>query len=416
MSHVTKSALEELKIDRAQPRKGGRSWIWLVLLVFIIAAGWLVFQQRTQAVVVSTEPVIEEAATPDGAGGTVTTTVLNASGYVTARRQATVSSKSTGKIVEVLIEEGMEVQEGQLLARLDRTNLETSFRLAEAQLESARAALTETRVRLDEARRESVRVQSLARQKIASESEQDAAEAQVKSFEARLAAQEAEARVAERQVALYRQQLDDLEIRAPFAGIVVAKNAQPGEMISPLSAGGAFTRTGICTIVDMTSREIEVDVNEAFINRVQAGQPVTATLDAYPDWTIPCKVIATIPTADRQKATVKVRIGFDQLDTRILPEMGIKVAFQESAGSVSAGRTASTARRLIIPKAALRSNNGADVVFVFQDGLASQRAIKVGGRDGDRVIVQSGLAAGERVITQAPGNLGDGQKVRETKS
>lgn len=415
MSHVTKSAIDELKIDRSRPRPGGRGWLWLVVLPLVGAGGWFLFQHRSQAVIVRTVPVLEETPAA-GAAGATATTVLNASGYVTTRRQATVSSKSTGKIVEVLIEEGMAVQEGQLLARLDRTNLDTSFQLAEAQLASARAALAETRVRLDEAGRELRRVQSLARQKIASEAEQDAAEAQVKSFEARLAAQEAEVKVAERQVALYRQQLDDLDIRAPFSGIVVAKNAQPGEMISPLSAGGAFTRTGICTIVDMASREIEVDVNEAFINRVQTGQPVTATLDAYPDWAIPGKVIATIPTADRQKATVKVRIGFDQLDPRILPEMGIKVGFQESAATPVAGQPSPAPRRLTIPKSALRSENGNDIVFVLEQGLASRRAIKVNGRDGDRVIVQSGLAAGERVITEAPEQLGDGQKVKESKS
>src|SRR5207237_800120 len=151
---------------------------------------------------------------------------------------------------------------------------------------------------------------------------------------------------------------------------VTSKNAQPGEMISPLSAGGAFTRTGICTIVDMESLEVEVDVNESYINRVQGGQPVEATLDAYQEWKIPCKVIAIIPTADRQKSTVKVRVGFDKLDPRILPEMSIKVAFREA---VTGGSAAS--RGVAVPKAAIQQRDGRDVVLVVQNGVAERRAV-----------------------------------------
>lgn len=410
MSNVTKSALDDLKIEPDQRRSGGGSWWWIVLILLLVVGGWFVFQRQTAAAQVTTATVIEETS---GAGG-LSSTVLNASGYVTARRQATVSSKSTGKIVEVLIEEGMAVKEGQLLAKLDPTNLDRSLHLAQAQLESTKAALAETQVQLAEARRELRRTQQLAEQKIASASDLDSADAQANALAARLSAQEAEVEVAEKQVALYQQQLDDLEIRAPFAGVVVTKNAQPGEMISPLSAGGAFTRTGICTIVDMNSLEIEVDVNEAFINRVQAGQTVTATLDAYPDWKIPGKVIAIIPTADRQKATVKVRIGFDQLDPRILPEMGIKVAFQEP--SPENGKSSKPTRRLTIPAAAMRNNGGSDVVFVLDDGRAHLRSIKVSGREGDKVVVDSGLSAGERVIIKGPENLTDGQKVKERAS
>jgi HlyD family secretion protein len=407
MSNVTPSALEDLKIDRSARRSGGPGWWWVLLVLLLLGAGGFFWQRPNQAALVTTAPVLEETS---GALRPAET-ILNASGYVTARRRATVSSKATGKIVEVLIEEGMAVKAGQLLARLDATNLDTTHRLAEAQLAAASAALAEIQVRLDEARREQRRVESLAQQKIASEAEQDAAEAQVKSFAARLAAQQAEVVVAERQVALYRQQLDDLEIRAPFAGIVVTKNAQPGEMISPLSAGGAFTRTGICTIVDMGSLEIEVDVNEAFINRVREGQSVTATLDAYPDWKIPGRVIAIIPTADRQKATVRVRIGFEEVDSRVLPDMGIKVAFHAEASNTSDEKP--VARRLTIPQAALRSDNGRDVVFVLQDNQARRRAVQVIGRDGGRVEIASGVVAGERVIITGPEPLGDGQRVKE---
>src|SRR5437899_3782121 len=233
--------------------------------------------------------------------------------------------------MEVLFEEGLKVKEGQVLARLDDTNVKASLRLAEAQLESAIKSLEETRVRIKEADGELRRISDLVKNKIATQADLEHAEASALSLKAKLEQQRADVTVAERQIASWQQQLEDTIIRAPFSGIVTSKNAQPGEMISPISAGGGFTRTGICTIVDMGSLEIEIDVNESYINRVEAGQPVEATLDAYSDWKIPCKVVAIIPTADRQKSTVKVRVGFDKLDKRILPEMSVKVAFREAA-------------------------------------------------------------------------------------
>ena len=255
-------------------------------------------------------------------------TVLNASGYVTARRQATVSSKVTGKVVEVLIEEGMKVKEGQVLARLDDTNIKAGLDVAQAQWESAKTAVEETRAQLKQAELEFARATDLARQHIESQSDLDKAEADASALRAHLAMLERDVTVADRQVKTWEQQMEDMIIRAPFAGIVTTKDSQPGEMISPVSAGGGFTRTGIGTVVDMDSLEIEIDVNESYINRVEPGQAVEATLDAYPDWKIPCKVIAIIPTADREKSTVKVRVGFDKLDPRILPEMAVKVAFR----------------------------------------------------------------------------------------
>jgi RND family efflux transporter MFP subunit len=334
-------------------------------------------------------------------------TVLNASGYVTARRAATVSSKVTGKVIEVLIEEGMKVKEGQVLARLDDTNIKTSLDVAQAQLESARAALDETRAQLKQANQEFQRITELARQHIASQSDLDLAESNAKSLQAHLAQQEVDVTVADRTVAMWQQQMDDMIIRAPFAGIVTTKDAQPGEMISPVSAGGGFTRTGIGTVVDMDSLEIEIDVNESYINRVQPGQPVVATLDAYPDWKIPCKVIAIVPTADRQKSTVKVRVGFDQLDPRILPEMAVKVAFRETGG-----RLASATRTVLIPKTAVQSRDGLDVVFVIQHGRAERRAVTVIDTQGDDSVLSAGVSAGESVVTDPPAGLNDGMPVR----
>jgi RND family efflux transporter MFP subunit len=334
-------------------------------------------------------------------------TVLNASGYVTARRQATVSSKVTGKVEEVLIEEGMEVAAGQVLARLDDSNVSASVRLSEAQLAAARTELEETRVRRAEAQLDLDRVVNLVSEQVASQAELDRAQAQVDSLEARLESQSQAVSVAQRALAVARQSLDDTIIRAPFDGIVVAKNAQPGEMISPMSSGG-FTRTGIGTIVDMSSLEIEVDVNEAYINRVAAGQRVEATLDAYTDWKIPSRVIAIIPTADRQTATVQVRIGFDELDPRILPDMGIKVAFRGTEAPSAVRRTA-----IVIPQDAVRSDSGSDVVFVVKDGAVERRAVKLGDEIDKEQFVLSGLAAGERVVIEGPMELEDGDQVKE---
>ena len=219
--------------------------------------------------------------------------------------------------------------------------------------------------------------------------------------------QREEVGVAARQVAVWQQQLDDTVIRAPFTGVVVAKNAQPGEMISPISAGGGFTRTGIGTIVDMSSLEIEVDVNEAYINRVSAGQKVEARLDSYPDWPIPCHVIAIIPTADRQRATVSVRVGFEALDPRILPDMGVKVAFQESAAAEG------PSSRVVLPKSAVRREGDREVVLVVVEGQVERRAVTIGESRGEEVYVSSGIAAGEKVVIAGPADLAEGDSVKE---
>ena len=345
-----------------------------------------------------------------GGGSNHDQVVLNASGYVTARRQATVSSKVTGKVTEVLIEEGMKVQEGQVLARIDDTNIQASLRLAEAQLVSARNALAETKVRIREAEQELQRQTGLVKSRVSTQADYDHAEAAALALKAKLEQQQADITVAERTVATWQQQLEDAIIRAPFSGMVTSKNAQPGEMISPISAGGGFTRTGICTIVDMQSLEIEIDVNESYINRVEPRQSVEATLDAYPDWRIPCKVIAIIPTADRQKSTVKVRVGFDKLDSRILPEMSIKAAFRESSSAASGA-----SRGLVVPKTALRQQDGHDIVLVVQNGRVERRPVKVSSATGDEAVVSAGLVAGERVIIEGPAALADGAPVKEKK-
>ena len=368
----------------------------------VIAAGaawWLLRAENVPQVQTVTARV---AATGQGS------TVLNASGYVTARRKATVSSKITGKVVQVLIEEGMEVQEGQVLARLDDANVLASLALAQAQLDSAQSEIKETEVQLAESGRNLRRLSNLADSGITSEANLDTAQADVDSLKARLETQENDIIVAQRQMELWEQAREDTIIRAPFAGVIVAKNAQPGEMISPISAGG-FTRTGIGTLVDMSSLEIEVDVNESYIQRVTAGQRVIAILDAYPDWQIPSQVIAIIPTADRQRATVQVRVGFAELDARILPDMGVKVAFQDIA------EDRGQEQGVLVPLAALRQGDEQDFVLVVAEEVIERRAVLTGAVRDDDILILSGLHPGEAVVISGPPDLGDGDSVKELR-
>jgi len=398
--------LDALKIDRDERprRRGGPLWIAIVAIVLAVASGavWWTLRARPLPVRVA---VVEEVSS--GHGGR---TLLNASGYVTARRQSTVSSKITGKVVDVLVEEGMAVEKGQILARLDASQARQALALAEAQLGASRRSVEETRAQLEEASLRKKRIHDLVANGVVSTADRDAVDAEVAVLEARRATQTEQVTAAERQVDIARQDLGDTVIRAPFAGVAISKNAQPGEIISPMSAGGGFTRTGISTIVDMSSLEIEVDVNEAYIQRVTPGQKVEATLDAYRDWTIPGHVITTIPAADRQKATVTVRIAFDELDPRILPDMGIKVAF---LGDATAPGT--QARVVRVPRAAVRGSAGAEFVFVVgSDRRLERRAVTLGPGGEDPAEVLAGLSAGERVVVAGPPSLAPGVEVVES--
>lgn len=401
--------LSDLRIaDEARSGGRGRAVIWIIVALVALggaaAAAWFLLGRESPVAV--RVAAVEEAA---GTGVSGAPAVLNASGYVTARRKATVSSKITGKVTEVHVEEGMAVKEGQVLARLDDTVSRRYLELAEAELAAARRSADETGVRLREARLTLDRQRALVREGIAGQADLDRAEAEVDALQARLDLSREQVAVSAAQVAVRRTEIDDMVIRAPFSGVAVSKDAQPGEMISPVSAGGGFTRTGICTIVDMASLEIEVDVNESFINRVTAGQKVDAALDAYPDWRIQGHVITTVPTADRQKATVLVRIGFEALDPRMLPDMGVKVVFLGAPEPVNEARP----RRLVVPRAALRRDRGQDIVFVVKDTTVERRAVLLGASAAsDRADIVSGLAAGERVVVEGPQDLADGRRVK----
>ena len=372
-----------------------RRWIVAGALAALVAV--VSWRFANSAVEVTTVLIEAPAGAADGA-------VLNASGYVVARRLATVSSKVTGRVTEVLFEEGTSVKEGQVLARLDPATARAEHGVARSSLEAARRNLREIEVRLEDARRTFARNQSLVERKLVAQSALDASEAEVAALGARLAAARAEVDVARSRVSLSAQGLEDLEIRAPFAGVVISKDAQPGETVSPMSAGGGFTRTGIATIVDMDSREIEVDVNEAYINRVHDEQRVEAVLDAYPDWTIPGRVISIVPTADRQKATVRVCIAFDELDPRILPDMGIKVRFLEEATAGARGNPT-------MPERAVVHDGDSAFAWVVRDGKVERRPVKIGDARDGMVPVLQGLTGGEAVVLDAPRRLRDGAAV-----
>jgi HlyD family secretion protein len=375
------------------------------LLLAALAGWWWLSGSRVPEVQTAVVTMSESGV------GNSDQTVLNASGYVTARRRATVSARVTGKITEVLVEEGMPVRQGQVLARLDDSSARAALDLAESQLAAARSNLDEIAVRVREAQTNQAREGRLAAAGIVAAADLDTIGAEVDAFTARLGAARSAVAVAEKQVAVRRVDLADTVVRAPFTGVAISKDAQAGEMVSPVSAGGGFTRTGISTIVDMSSLEIQADVNEANINRVSRGQPVTAVLDAYPEWQIPSRVITTVPAADRQKASVQVRIAFDAIEPRILPDMGVKVSFlRESTGSNGASPARS---RLLVPRRAVRTEDDQHVVFVVRDGRAERRPVTVGIGDADYLEIQSGLSAGERIVVEGPDDLTNNSRVQE---
>ncbi len=404
MDQGEKPDLAELRIDghKRRPKQVGRRVLAVVAVaIAILAVAVAVLVARGRAVEV-------EVATAQPGTGPHGTAVLNASGYVTPRRKATVAAKVTGRVAEVMVDEGMQVEKGQVLARLDDSDIRARYNASRADRDVARASLADLRVNLANAERNLKRVRGLAAAQVASKEQLDDAETAVDSLKARLAVAEQQLAAAEAQLAVSAQDLDNYTIRAPFAGTAVSKDAQPGEMVSPVSAGGGFTRTGISTIVDMSSLEIEVDVNESYIARVRPGQRVEATLDAYPDWRIPAHVRTVIPTADRQKATVKVRISFEKLDPRILPDMGVKVTFLEPAQQEAGASPV----RAVVPENAIRHAGDKSVVFVLKDGVVVRRGVALGRKHGSEVDVLAGVDPGEKVVVSGPETLEDGQKVK----
>ena len=400
----TRDLLSALKLEPEARAPRPRRWPWLLLGMALAAGAAAWWAVARQPVLVRTAVV----AAPVRSSG-AQKAVLEASGYVTARRQATVASKVTGRVQELLLEEGDTVKAGQVLARLDATDAVAALALAKAQHEAAAAQLRDLALQIAQAARDLKRQQELAARKLIPPQGEEEARLKLDSLHARETVQQRQVAVAARNVALAEVGVENTVIRAPFDGVVTVKAAQPGEIVSPISAGGGFTRTGIGTLVDMSSLEIEVDVNEAYVSRVQSGQQVTAVLNAYPDWQLPAHVITLIPTADRAKATVKARIAIAVQDPRIVPDMGVRVSFLEGATEAAQAGPGHPQ----VPLAALLEEGDRQVVFVVATDIVRRREVTAGQRVGELREITQGLSAGERVVLAPAAKLRDGQRVRE---
>lgn len=403
--------LGSLRIHDGQRSKSGMGKrILYAAIPVLLFAGIVVaaFAFRNQKAVVE----VAAASRADVAGPQ---TALNASGYITPRRRATIAAKITGRVTGVFFDEGTRVKEGQLLATLDDSDVKRAFDSAKADRDTAHAAIADYEVQLRNSQILLRRAEQLQKAGVQTQEALDNATTAVDSLKAKIELARQQVAASESRIAVAQQAVDNCTIRAPFAGVVVSKDAQVGEMVSPVSAGGGFTRTGIATIVDMHSNEIEVDVNESYIAKVTAGQEVTATLDAHPDKPFPAKVRTIIPTADRQKATVKVRISIPNLEKYdfILPDMGVKVAFlqEDKPAPKEKGKDKGPEAVAFIPKSAVRSEAGSSFVFLFRDGKVERRAVKLGMERGTDVAVLAGVSPGDSLVVKGPEGLHDGDKV-----
>jgi RND family efflux transporter MFP subunit len=405
--------LKQLKIDKSHKEAPGGGPPWgriaamagvVILLAVIGAAGWFFLGHRSVEVQTAT------AVAPASAGEAGA--VLQATGYVTARRQATVSAQITGTLTDVLIEEGDRVSKGQILARLEDNALRASLQSAQAQAAAAHASVNQNEAQLDQALRDATRQEALVGRGLVSKQLAEQSRTQANTYRAQLNTARRQAQAADAQVGVAQVNLDYTVVRAPFDGVITDKAAQVGEIVSPLSAGGGFTRTGVGTIVDMDSLEIDVDVNEAYIGRVQPNMSAEALLDAYPDWRIPAHVIAIVPAADRGKATVKVRVAIEQKDGRIVPDMGVRVSFLEHRAEAPTDAP----KGVMVPASAIVQRDGHDVAFVVADDKAHRHEVTAAkAANNDVRLVTVGLAAGDTVITAPPDTVVDGTAVRVTQ-
>ena len=391
-------------------RRSGKTGKRTGIIISVVVVVLLVAAVATLAAFKTQKPIVEVTAakspSPSSAG-----TLLNASGYVTPRRRATIAAKVTGRVEEMYADEGMHVKLGQVLATLDCSQPKAALVSAQADHDAAAAAQKDYEVQLINADYELHRVTALKDAGVDTQAQLDNARMASDSLSAKINLVKQQARAAQSRIGISEQDIENCVIRAPFDGIVVSKDAQRGEMVSPVSAGGGFTRTGIATVVDMNSNEIEVDVNESYIARVVPGQKVVATLDAYPDSQLPAKVRTVIPTADREKATVKVRATFDHLDSRILPDMGVKLAFLENASRQPKGQPGNI-KSLIPQDTVQKDESGTPTVFVVTDGKLERRSVNLGLEHGEDVEVIAGVVPGEMLVVKGAASLHEGQAVQ----
>ena len=411
---IDANLLNELRIDHRERDDGGGGvprWVWILLATVVVlallgGAAWWFLGGRPLAVKTA-------AATAPRAGGGAGA-ILQATGYITARRQATVSTQLTGTLTQVLIEEGDRVEKGQVLARLEDGAVRATLNLARANLASTQAQVAQAQAQLTQAAADARRQDELSASGMTTKQGAEQARTALASATAMVEARRRESDAARAQVAQAQVNFDYTTVRAPFAGVITVKAAQVGEIVSPLSAGGGFTRTGVGTIVDMSSLEVDVDVSEAYIGQVKPGMPVEAVLDAYPDWRVPAHVIAIVPSADRGKATVKVRVGFEQKDARMVPDMGVRVSFLAAKPAAGAdGAPPPAPKGVLVPPQALVQRDGGTVVFIVADGRVQQRSVKPAAGDiGGQKLLPDAVKAGERVVVSPPESLKDGAAVR----
>src|SRR5689334_1562837 len=395
--------LSSLRID---DRSRGASKTGRRLGLFAAALGALLLMGSLALLAFRSQKPVVEVAAARPASGAHAEALLNASGYVTPRRRATVAAKVTGRVEQIYAEEGLHVKAGQVLATLDCSQPNAALTSARSDRDATAAALADLQVQSANADRELKRAQGLNTAGVISPQALDAAKTTAESLHSKIALTREQVRAADSRIGVAKEDADNCIVRAPFDRIVVSKDAQRGEIVSPISAGGGFTRTGIATLVDMNSLEIEVDVNESYIARVRTGQRVSATLDAYPDRELPAKVRTVIPTADRQKATVKVRIAFDKLDDTILPDMGVKVAFLSAAPAP--GKNSGSEARAIIPRSAVRNDGGKQIVFLVRDQKLERRAVSLGAERGSDVEILAGLVPGDKLVVGGADKLHEG--------
>ncbi len=404
--------LQQLRINRDQREDApgsGQPWARILAAIVLVAlvlggAAWWWLGQRT----IDVQLAVAQAPSANSEAGAV----LQATGYITARRQATVSAQITGTLTEVLIEEGDRVTKGQVLARLDDSGYRADLNAARAAEQAAHAQLAQWQAQLTQASNDASRLDTLAGRGLVAKQTAEQARTAVVTAAAQLNAQRKQEQVARAQAAAAQVNFDYTVVRAPFAGVIIAKNAQVGEILSPFSAGGGFTRTGVGTIVDMDSLEVDVDVNEAYIGRVKSSMPAEAVLDAYPDWKIPAHVIAIVPTADRGKATVKVRVALEQKDPRIVPDMGVRVSFLESRPTA----TAALPQGVLVPATAIVQRGGQSMVFVLDGKQVRQRPVQPTAQSyGDLRLLPAGVKAGDSVVVAPPEDLRDGSDVQMKK-
>lgn len=384
---------------------GAMRWVWLPGLITALLLGGGIWWQHSQRMI----EVMTTTASPPSEGDQAGA-VLQATGYVTARRQATVSAQITGTLSEVLIEEGDHVEKGQVLARLEESAYRANLDAAKANVKVAQAQVEQLRAQLTQARADARRQDALVVRGLVARQDVEQARTSVKSYAAQVNAQRRQVEAAQAQAAAAQVNFDYTVVRAPFAGVVTEKAAQVGEIVSPLSAGGGFTRTGVGTIVDMSSLEVDVDVNEAYIGRVRSAMPAEAVLDAYPDWTIPAHVIAIVPAADRGKATIKVRVALEHMDPRIVPDMGVRVSFLENKPRVANGAP----RGVLVPASAIVRRDGHNVVFTIANDKATQHRVTPAPHDhGDmKLLTTDAVNAGDSVVVSPPAILRDGSAIR----